>query len=129
MSEATEMTNEPSERRQRQIAPAERDAVLASIVGAAARAVMLCIRSGAARRWLRASVAWRLVQKTDNWLYWQNSVDGQRFAIQSRRGDDEPIDLTFMRPGDIFWGRDGFRMIEAVERLPSRPVLPWREWR
>jgi hypothetical protein len=112
-----------------QITPAERDAVLVSIVGAAARAVARAIRSGAVTRWLRASIAWRLVKKTDSWLYWQNAVDGQRFAIQSRRGTAEPIDRTFMRPGDIFWSREGWRMVEPDRRLPSRPAPPWKEWR
>lgn len=110
-------------------APVERDAVAASIVAATARAIVRGIRSGAVTQWLRASIAWRLVKKTDNWLYWQNAVDGQRFAIQSRRGNDEPIDRTFMRPGDIFWGREGCRMVEPAAQLPSRPSLLWKEWR
>jgi hypothetical protein len=114
------------------ITPADRDAALASIASAAARAVVRGIRSGAVTRWLRASIAWRLVKRTDNWLYWKNAVSGERFAIQSRRGNDEPIDGTFMRPGDIFWGREGWRMVEPEAQLPSRPLrpaLPWKEWR
>lgn len=89
---------------QMELKPAERDAVIAAVVRA--------IRSGAVTRWLRASIAWRLVKRTDDWLYWQNAVDGQRFAIQSRSGSAEPIDRTFMQPGDIFWSREGLRMVE-----------------
>lgn len=119
----------PAPKLEPQITPAERDAVLVSIVAAASRAVVQGIRSGAVTRWLRASIAWRLVKRTDGWLYWRNDVDGQRFAVQWRRGAAEPIDLAFMRPGDVFWSREGWRMVAADEKAPPKSRLLWKEWR
>lgn len=117
-----------------EITRAEHNVVLKSFAAAVARG----IRSGALTRWLRASIAWRLVKKTNDWLYFGNEVDGQRFAVQSRQGGDEAIDLAFMRQGDIFWGRDGLQMVgrkrHAWNRLRAdmsgdAKIAVWKEWR
>lgn len=76
-------------------------------------------------RKLRAIIAWRQERRTRVWTYWENKVDGRRLAIESRRGGTEALDRSFMRPGDLVWGRDGMRFVPA----PERPLLPWREWR
>lgn len=78
-------------------------------------------------RALLAKTAWRQVRRTPVWSYWQNTADGRRLAIQSRCGGTEALDRSFMRPGDLIWGR-GERRMRFVE-APERPVLPWREWR
>lgn len=49
--------------------------------------------------WLRSLVAWRDVRFTGGWLYRENSVTGKRMAI--RNGGYQPLDLTFLRKGDI----------------------------
>lgn len=80
------------------------------------------------RRWgkaLLAVTAWRQTRRTAVWSYWQNNVDGRRLAIQSRRGGSEALDRSFMRPGDLIWGREGMRFVPALEP----PLFPWREWR
>lgn len=110
---------------------AERDAALAAIAVTAVRAIVHGIRSGAAMRWLRAGVSWRLVRKTDDWLYWENGFDGRRYALQTGRVGAEPIDRTFMRPGDILWGqRDGWQMVgQKGEIAISQPQRAARESR
>lgn len=78
------------------------------------------------KRWLtaiRATVAWRQVRHTGVWTYYENTVDGRRLAVQSRQGH-QALDLSFIRPGDLVWGRGGMRFY-----APEPPLVPWKEWR
>jgi hypothetical protein len=54
-------------------------------------------------RWVRSLFAWKHVRQDKVWIYFENSVTGQRRCRW--RGDGyAPVDYRFIRPGDIIEG-------------------------
>lgn len=51
-------------------------------------------------RWLRSLVAWRLVEETGVWAYWQNEISGKRRVTRVNRGGHQPIDGRWLRTGN-----------------------------
>lgn len=67
------------------------------------------------KAWLRHKfrwMAWRTMITTTVWVYEENSVTGQRRAIWYGGGGHQPIDMTWLRRGDIVHGPHGRFVID-----------------
>ena len=80
---------------------------------------MITLKAKQGVRWLRSLFAWRHVRQEGAWVYFENSVTGQRRCRW--RGDGyTPADYRFIRPGDIIEGPFR-REILCLDTAASRP--------
>lgn len=67
-------------------------------------------------RWLRSLFAWHPVRNTGVWVYWENSVTGQRGAT-IRMKCYQPLDRSFIRNGDVVNGLNGRYVVGSESEI------------